>query len=265
MKDDNYYNVFEKDKTGKRLVLKSKYKYNVKNANDFENRVHSINHSLAGIYNKLDRSAFQKYAIGRALFNFRKWMIPGFNRRFKEYYKNYELPAEVEGYYRTSGKFIWELIKDLKEGQFSIMKNWYSLKDFEKANMRRSMSEVAIFLLALAVMQALSHIEGDDDDWALNMAAYQSRRLVMELGAMTPSPWLPGEALKLLDSPIPSANQISELMKLLTIWNWFDEIESGKYEGMYKIQKQLIRSIPPMKAVHDVMHPAEKLKFYNKF
>jgi len=266
MSKDNYYYAFEKTLDGSRIKLKDIYKDSAQDAAIFQNRLHSLNHSLAGIYNKLDRSAAQKYAIGRAAFNFRKWMIPAINRRWKGYYKNYELQSEVEGYYNTSWRFMKGLLTDIKEGNASIMKSWYSLKDFEKANLKRAMAEMAIFIAALAVMTALSGLEGeDDDDWVLNMAIYQSKRFVTELGALTPTHYAPGEILKLLDSPIPAVNQFTELKKLIEFWNWFDELEAGKYKGMYKIERSLIRTIPPFKTVHDAFHPSEKIKFFNQY
>lgn len=221
---------------------------------------------MQGIYNKIDKAAAQKYALARAGFNFRKWMIPAWNRRFKTFYTNYELQDSVEGYYRTFGKFMWAMTKDLKDQQLSLAKSWGSLTDMEKANVRRSMAELSFFLACGLLVSIISGLKenDDDDNWALNMTAYQANRIFTEIGAFTPSPYMLSEGFKLIDNPLPATSQMAELKGIVEFWDWFDVIEQGKYKDMRKIQKTMIRSVPPFKAMHDLFYPEEKLKFFNK-
>ncbi len=105
----------------------------------------------------------------------------------------------------------------------------------------------------------------DDDDWSMNMMAYQANRLVTEIGALTPSPFMLTEGLRLIQRPAAAVSMAQELISFSQFWNWTDELSKGKYKGMTKLEKSLIRTIPPMQAIHDLSYPEEKLSFYMMF
>ena len=123
----------------------------------FSRKSAAINQRMHGIYNKADRSAVQRLAIGRMGIMFRKWIKPSLNRRFKSATYNYDLDAWTEGYYLTTGRFMNALFQDLRKAQFDIASKWGELTNTEKANIRRALTETAHFL---TVMAALGLIDG---------------------------------------------------------------------------------------------------------
>jgi hypothetical protein len=91
-----------------RLVIKDGYtkpdgsKFTEEDVNKFMNKNAAIYERLNGIYNKDDQAMFQRTAIGKLVFMFKKHMIPMMiNRRLQKANYDYRLDAVTEGFYRT--------------------------------------------------------------------------------------------------------------------------------------------------------------------
>ncbi len=231
----------------------------------FKNLQDALNRQMHGNY--VSHSvAIQKYALGRILMMFHKWIKPYWNRRYQKLQLDDNRRSEIEGYYNTVWRFSKQLIKDLKAGQGSLMMNWDQLNSVEKGNFRKALTEVSFTIGAAILASIIMSLKGDDDDdWMLNMMAYQANRAFTELGVMTPTPLLFSESIKLVREPIAGLSAADDLINLLKVWNWFDVIERGRYADMYKIERGLIKAIPLVKTVHDYSYPEEKLIFYNTF
>ena len=262
----NYYDAYEVK--GNKLVLKEGFKETHSTHTKFINRQNSINNSIHGIYNDIDRSAFQQYWFAQLVLMFRKWMIPNFNRRYKNAYYNLEKDAIVEGYYKT---FFRVLSNDLRQGSFSYQKNFNSLTDTEKANFVRALSEVATFITYLGaalIFTSLAEASGDDrgdDDfitWILNYLAYIYNRMGTNLGVLTPSIYTPNELIKIIQTPSAVTTPIEELINLSKFWKWGEELEAGKYKGWTKFEKHAFRMLPVSKPMHNFLNPEEAMKFY---
>lgn len=251
-----------------RIKLKSEFQneFSEEDHHLFTELTRGTNQAMHGIYGTYDRSAMQQYALGRLAIMFRKWMIPAWNRRFQGKKPDYRRGGEYEGHYLVAFRFFELLTKDLRSAQFSLYKNWSTLTISEKASMRKVFTETAYFFAVLTLSSVLVGLSGDDDDdWALNMSAYLAARLVTELGALTPSPWMLSEGLKLVETPMATVGIAEDLIPLIQFWNWGEVLERGKYKGMTKFQKTLIRTIPPVKSIHDWAYPEEKISFYLMF
>lgn len=241
----------------------------------FSRKSAAINQRMHGIYNKADRSAFQKLAIGRMGLMFRKWIKPSLNRRFKSATYNYDLEAWTEGYYLTTGRFMNALFQDLRKAQFDIASRWQELTNTEKANIRRALVEVAHLL---AVMAAIGLIEWSDDrdrPWLVKMTEYQLRRLYTELGALTPTPAMASEGLRILKSPAAGINTVEKTLNLIDLMNPFNYetfdgedaiLKSGPYKGKSRAQQALLKSpLAPM--YHTVMraiHIEDQIPFFKQ-
>ena len=241
----------------------------------FSRRIAAINQRMHGVYNKLDRSAVQRLAIGRIGMMFRKYMKPSLNRRFKSASYNYDLDAWQEGYYATTGRFLLNLVKDLKETQFNLVANWNNLTSTEKANIKRAMTESGHFL-AIAIILGLMEWNPDKDrPWLEKMAEYQARRLYTELGAFVPSPSFVSQGLTLLKSPAAGVNIAEHLLDLVGLLNpynyeFFDGedalLKSGRYKGSSKATKLFYESpvIPMNKTIYRGLHPEEGIPFFKQ-
>ena len=235
----------------------------------FSRKSAAINQRMHGIYNKADRSAVQRLAIGRMAMMFRKWIKPSLNRRFKSATYNYDLDAWTEGYYRTSGRFLLQLARDLRETQFNLAARWNELTPTEKANIRRALTETGHFLAVMAVIGLIEWSDDKDRPWLVRMAEYQARRLYTELGAMIPGKPMISEGLKIIKSPAAGVNTIEnmlDLTKLLNPWNYMDEIQSGRYEGHSTAYRSFFESpvVPMNRTIYRGLHPEEGIPFFKQ-
>jgi len=258
------------DTVGNKFVLKSGLKksdgtaFTEADLRVFKRKQNAINNSLHGIYNDQDLLAIQQYGLLRQALIFRKFMRPGFNRRFRKKYYNYEGQFDVEGYYRTFGRFASILAKDLKHGQFLLAAHWNELTDSEKQNIMRTATEAGYMLsVALFLQFVLPMIGGDDeDDWKGQMAAYQANRLNTELKFFID----PRETLKILQSPAAGINQLNNVLNLLSMATKpsyaIEEITRGRWEGYTRIHKASIGTIPLVKTITDWQSPETKLVFF---
>lgn len=241
----------------------------------FSRKAAAINQRMHGIYNKADRSAVQRLAVGRMGIMFRKWIKPSLNRRFKSATYNYDLEAWTEGYYLTTGRFLNQLFQDLRKSQFDISSRWNEMTKTERANVIRAITEVSHFL---AVMAAIGLIEWSDDrdrPWLVKMVEYQLRRLYTELGALTPTPAMVQEGLKILKSPAAGVNTVEKALNLLDLLNPFNYetfngedaiLQSGPYEGKSKAQQSLLKSplAPMYNTVLRGIHIEDQIPFYKQ-
>lgn len=267
------------DKNNKKLGAKLQLKQGYKKADGsdftqddiikFSRRSAVINQRMHGIYNKADRSAVQRLAIGRMGMMFRKWIKPSLNRRFKSASYNYDLDAWTEGYYRTSGRFLLQLARDLRETQFNIDARWNELTSTEKANIKRALTETGHFLAVMAIIGLIEWSDDKDRPWLVRMTEYQMRRLYTELGAMIPGKSMISEGLKIIKSPAAGVNTIEnilDLTKLLNPWNYTDEIQSGRYEGHSTAYKSFFESpvIPMNRTIYRGLHPETGIPFFKQ-
>lgn len=267
------------DKNNKKLGAKLQLKQGYKKADGsdftqddiikFSRRSAAINQRMHGIYNKADRSAVQRLAIGRMGMMFRKWIKPSLNRRFKSASYNYDLDAWTEGYYRTSGRFLLQLARDLRETQFNIATRWNELTSTEKANIKRALTETGHFLAVMAIIGLIEWSDDKDRPWLVRMTEYQMRRLYTELGAMIPGKSMISEGLKIIKSPAAGVNiieNILDLTKLLNPWNYTDEIQSGRYEGHSTAYKSFFESpvIPMNRTIYRGLHPETGIPFFKQ-
>ena len=235
----------------------------------FSRKSAAINQRMHGIYNKADRSAIQRLAIGRMGMMFRKWIKPSLNRRFKSATYNYDLDTWTEGYYRTSGRFLLQLARDLRETQFNLAARWNELTPTEKANIRRALTETGHFLAVMAIIGLIEWSDDKDRPWLVRMAEYQARRLYTELGTMIPGKSMITEGLRIIKSPAAGINTIEnmlDLTKLLNPWNYMDELQSGRYEGHSTAYKSFFESpiIPMNRTIYRGLHPETGIPFFKQ-
>lgn len=233
----------------------------------FSKKSAAINERMHGIYNKADMSAIQNLALGRMVMMFRKWMRPAFKRRFANATYNHDLDAWTEGYYLTTGKFLLQLTKDLKDAQFNLVSKWGDLNITEKANLRRALVELSHFGTISLLLSILSWDDNDDRPWLARMTEYQLRRLRTEIGSQIPGLPMVQEGKKLLQSPAAGVRTIEGILSLVNLLNPFsyiNEVEHGRYKGHSEAYKNFFDSpvVPFNKTIYRSLHPEESLSFY---
>jgi hypothetical protein len=165
-----YYLVISKkflDKTTGKLVLAkevsvAKSEWTKDDQFEFQYKVRGILSRLHGEYGDLGRVAIQREALGRMAFMFRKFIIPGFKRRWGSRAYIERLDDFVEGNYITTGRFLRRLFSEMIHFKFEIGANWNSMTDHEKANVRRTITEVSFLIMSIILSNiAIKNLKED--------------------------------------------------------------------------------------------------------
>lgn len=220
------------------------------------NKIRRINERMHGIYNNFDKSQLQRTVLGKMVFLFRKWIVPGFKRRFQ----SLRIDVAEEDLYVGNYRQFWDILsKETNQFFKYITLKENDLADFEKQAIKKTLTELSYMGVAFIIFSIMSGIKGDDDDnWMTDMTAYQSRRLVSELGFFAP-PFAFFEAGKILQSPSASMTSIERVYKLgRQVFMPFEEFErkSGMWEkGDYKIQKRFMDVFPILSQIERSTNP----------
>ena len=237
---------------------------------DLRLKVASVNQRLNGVYNDLDRGMIKRTGIGRMLMVFRSWMPASINRRFGKRYFDYRTDSFTEGSYRSFGKFILApLIKDFSISNINYIKRFKELSDMEKANVRRTFTEVAM-MVALGVMASIftSMSDDDEDNYWLALAAVQANRAYTELRFYSD----PNEFLNILQNPAAGVRNLQILFRLQDSFNLFDYVtgeddflrryKGGRHKGEIYLTRNMLKLVPFIEQFERAVHPEEVLTFY---
>lgn len=245
---------------GAQLVLKEGVKkadgseFTTKDYFSLSRRYGRLIQRVVGNANEGDRAMAKQYILGKLGMQFRNFMVPNWNARFQKSTYDVGLGAETEGYYRTAGRIVLNALKELREGRALSNMN---LTDLERANLKRAAADFGQFALVVLAFNLLVHGWKDDENpWHKRMILYQLRRMQTELGAML----TPKEALNILRSPIAATSIIESTYNVATsiLWppDWFNEVESGRFEGKTKLGRSIAMSpISPFQTFYNTMNP----------
>ena len=220
-------------------------KFTEKDVSVITNRIAYINQHLFGIYNNEDSIALRQVIWGKFLMQYRDWIPTQFRYRFGAKTTNLMKGGIVEGYYRTSWTFGKELYYEALKGEKTVTELWNELEDWEKANIKRAVTEVSQFMILMAVITLMGKSKDKDRSWAARVLSYWAMREKTELAALVPSPFMLTEGIKLVKSPVANTSVLSDIANLQTcLWvpNWYDEIENGEYKGHSSGYRAFMRS-----------------------
>jgi hypothetical protein len=173
------WDIYKKD--GNKLVLKEgfyelneagekTYPYNTVDGAKYmaiKNRIHSINLDLHGNYAKINQTEASRYSIGKLMENMKRWFVAGFQRRFGRYHYDVEIGDTDEGFYRSSSRALWNLLKNLftlNMNGFKAEVAYISADALTKQNLRRAAAETAISMVLFMLSLFAFGYDGDDPD-----------------------------------------------------------------------------------------------------
>lgn len=237
---------------------------------DFSGKIRYVNQHLFGIYNEEDSINARRLILGRFLMQYRDWIPTAFRYRFGSKTTNLEKGDMVEGYYRTLGKFMIDVGKELKQGQFNLSQIYDQLEDYEKANIKRGLYELFQFLVIWGIC-VLLHGGGDDKNkksWFRRFINYMATREKTELGVLTPVGVFT-EGTTILKSPFANASIIDDTINLGILLyppNYYDEIQSGDYKGHSSAYRAFMRSPLTLwyRTIKRQIKPERSEQFYNQ-
>lgn len=229
----------------------------------FKRKVRGVLSRMHGEYSDLGRVAIQRTALGRMAYMFRKFIVPGFRRRWATRNYNERLGQYTEGNYITTARFFKNYWKDLVSLKFALMsENWAGLSDHEKANVRRTLSEAAFLMATIVIATTLYKMgEGDDEDkWWASFLTYQAYRLKTELLFFTPKI---DEAWSILRSPMASMAVLQNIIDFSNQLGQPGEVyERGPFKGQLKLKRIMLDFVPLYKQFYKARDIEEQISWF---
>jgi hypothetical protein len=220
-----------------------------KDQKDFQFKMKRFMADIHGDYYKNSIPAFQRLAVGRMAGLFRKFVVPGFKRRWGNKHADNLRQQMVEGYYMTFGRFVGKFMKDLATLKMQLVsEDWSTLTKWEKANIRKVLAEISFLAASLVLGYALTNLEGDDDEpdnWWIAFGAYQSYRFMNEISFFIS----PTSFMNIMRSPAASMSIIENLMQFFgQIFDFvdgpFERYDRGPWKGHLKLEKLGTNFVP---------------------
>lgn len=248
-----------------------------------EAKIDYIGANIDGELNYTDWAAAHQGALTQLVTTHRGWLFRNVQLRLKSKNPNYQTGEMEGGFYVEFADFMKstffgeERVKSLK----GLLARWETLTPAEKHGVMRTIWEIAFLWGISTLALILNNIAADDDedDSLIQYLAYQSNRVLLELGAMNPVPvfafdpsddnWIAfrppflsnvQELVSILNSPVAAARQVDDLMDITNIFSG-EELKSGPYEGMTKRKRLLVKMIPGLKGYYQAKDPKSRNQF----
>ena len=229
-------------------------------------RIGKVNQALNGAFNEADKGAIHRYALGRMAMQFRQWMPAHYSRRFASAYYDAQLEQFREGYYRTSWRFMINLISDLRHAKFQLATRWSKLSDTEKRNLRRAGGEMTLWAILGILCSMMGHWKDRKGNWGERLILYNLKRMKLDTEASVP--WPPtffANVTTILQSPAASINSFNNVASLVEFWNMFHEIQSGRYKGWSEWERDFANSVPLYGQIRKAVDISEENYMFNIF
>jgi len=203
----------------------------------------------------------QRYVVGKFAFLLRKWLVVGTQRRWRgintitkdpkfrtedDVSFNNILEQNMEGYYSTTARFLWQMKKDIATLQFGIVKgNWNELTDVERANVRKTIIDIStmiLFYLAGTLLAGLAKGVDDDDDKEMYYTmAYMFRRHYSEIAFFSD----PTEAYRIMQTPSASLSMLQKSGNVLTqLFKPTEHYQRGIHKDKNKLLIKMSKTLP---------------------
>jgi hypothetical protein len=272
-KDANLYDVYVKNETTGKWEIDSKVA-NFKKI-QFINKVSGLYKKTNQVKSSFDSPTLNRRWYGSPLTLFRNYFMPGLRKRFG-YGKGVHVDTETgtlnEGMYTSFFRYLKEVYKS----RFKFGAVYKMMDDnLEKPNIKRTAAELSFMLASFVIGSMLmAAADDDEDDYAINFAAYQARRLQAELGQF----WNPMEFLKYVSSPTavtsPIINSSALLMHLIgeevpyLLWGedegmFYEKSGPGYEKGERKSIRKFEKLFPIINGIEKSKTPEQAIKWFD--
>ena len=258
---------------------------------EFENtirkRIRYCNQSCHGSMNTEDKGIIHQKLMGRAVMNFRQWMVEHYSRRFRKLHFDESLGEMREGYWISywhsilseDTKEAWkdkkkldavgQFIKDFYTFTFRAQSQWSNLNEMERHNVNRVRGEMLMYICLLGLSFALGAPEDHKKEWWRRFWIYQTKRILTEIEASAPGPKSISSGLTIVQSPVPSVNTANALLYIIQgIYNGdvTDTIKSGPHKGKNRYLRNVKKyTLPVFKDVERLWNLGEDETIFQVF
>ena len=225
--ESNLYDAFVKNEKGF-YKMREDAIWSETDQLNFIKKLHGVSRDLNGNYSSYDKSMLQRYALGKLVLQYRKYIYTAWRTRIGSNRFDFEKGTTQEGYYRA---FFKNLIEDIKAYQFGALKrnlydpimNKSSMSQEQAYAARRTMFDMVLIATMTSLAGMLAHMEAGEDDeddkyWE-NIALLWALRLRSDVSQFSMIPAFPGLKYENGDVKlglIESSSVIQELYRMGT-------------------------------------------------
>lgn len=252
------------------VVVDDKYKSLITDRllNDVRNRIEIISRRIDGTIREVDKAAVHANAMASYLVLHRNFMISALHDRFKPKQYNLDLQTIEEGYYRSTGRFLKNIIANRHFAIKQLLADYNNMQEYEQYAVRRVLNELVLITASTAVALVIaSVVDGDDDydTWLTQSITYLAMRSAFEFRTM----YNPFEFMALIKSPTAAFNWFDNISSFINLINPasyigdrtpFTIIDRGVYKGMPVILKNIIK-VTPFKSIIEAQDPKSKRNY----
>lgn len=252
------------------VVVDDKYKSLITDRllNDVRNRIEIISRRIDGTIREVDKAAVHANAMASYLVLHRNFMISALHDRFKPKQYNLDLQTIEEGYYRSTGRFLKNIIANRHFAIKQLLADYNNMQEYEQYAVRRVLNELVLITASTAVALVIaSVVDGDDnyDTWLTQSITYLAMRSAFEFRTM----YNPFEFMALIKSPTAAFNWFDNISSFINLINPasyigdrtpFTIIDRGVYKGMPVILKNIIK-VTPFKSIVEAQDPKSKRNY----
>lgn len=252
------------------VVVDDKYKSLITDRllNDVRNRIEIISRRIDGTIREVDKAAVHANAIASYLVLHRNFMISALHDRFKPKQYNLDLQTIEEGYYRSTGRFLKNVIANRHFAIKQLLADYNNMQEYEQYAVRRVLNELVLIAASTVVALTIASIVDGDDDydtWLTQSITYLAMRSAFEFRTM----YNPFEFMALIKSPTAAFNWFDNISSFINLINPasyirdrtpFTIIDRGVYKGMPVILKNIIK-VTPFKSVIEAQDPKSKRNY----
>lgn len=221
---------------------------NLVNMNQFINNmavyINRVNSGLHGGYSQAEKGGMNRKAMWRLVAQFRQWMPGTYNELYHTEYYDAVYGMNRAGAYNAVVKFMKNLALDIKRGEINLALEWDKLNDFEKAQCKKVLFQNTMFFILTGSSILARGLSDKDRPWKDKMLRYQIERLRLEISALTPNISMLKSFTQILQSPMAGIDGVNNILNALSFWNAADEIESGRYAGWSRWERDVFKAIP---------------------
>lgn len=252
------------------VVVDDKYKSLITDRllNDVRNRIEIISRRIDGTIREVDKAAVHANAMASYLVLHRNFIISALHDRFKPKQYNLDLQTIEEGYYRSTGRFLKNIIANRHFAIKQLLADYNNMQEYEQYAVRRVLNELVLIAASTAVALTIASIVDGDDDydtWLTQSITYLAMRSAFEFRTM----YNPFEFMALIKSPTAAFNWFDNISSFINLINPasyigdrtpFTIIDRGVYKGMPVILKNIIK-VTPFKSIVEAQDPKSKRSY----
>lgn len=255
------------DLQGNPITLDSEYFTNMRN------RIRYVNQSSHGAMDEDSKGIINQRMLGKAVMQFRQWMVNVYDRRYKKEHYDTTLKELREGSTKTVWRVVGGLMNDYLHTSFENTLEWEALKndtskeaDMRRRNINRYMAERAILASLTLLSFAIADLEEEEDDYWFRVWLYNHKRLYQDVTNMTATGTLM-QIKSIASHPIPMLSTINGF--LYPIYGLEDinkEITRGDDKGKNKYVRNTLKyTMPFYKQIDQLLDISEDNTLFGAF